>query len=121
MKLRLLSGATARVVEIAEVRVLESVREGYEPAVRPRAGGEALERQPARGGATGPRMAAAVGRGLVIRREERCFGCHVQAQALMGQAVALEQGYRVSMPAMRALTDFMRKQQTPDGHPGLES
>ena len=31
VKLRLLSGATARVVEIGEVRVLESVREGYEP------------------------------------------------------------------------------------------
>jgi hypothetical protein len=33
----------------------------------------------------------------------------------MGQAVALERDYRVSMPAMRALTDFMRKKQTPEG------
>jgi hypothetical protein len=39
----------------------------------------------------------------------------VQAQALMGQAVALEKQYRVSVPAMRALSDLMRKAQTPEG------
>jgi hypothetical protein len=33
----------------------------------------------------------------------------------MGQAVALEKGYRVSIPAVKWLADFMRKQQTPEG------
>ena len=115
VKLRILSGASERVVEIAEVRVLESVREGYEPLFN-----RAPEAKLSRGG---PREAAQ--RGLEWLQQSavdwssggrnECFGCHVHAQALMGQAVALEQGYRVSMPAMRALTDFMRKQQTPEG------
>jgi hypothetical protein len=113
IKLRLLSGATARVVEIAEVRVLESVREGYEPL---------FSRMPeAKLSKGSPREAAQ--RGLEWLQQSavdwstqrNCFGCHVQSQALMGQAVALEQGYRVSMPAMRALTDFMREQQKPTG------
>ncbi len=111
VKLRVLSGASPRVVEIAEVRVLESVREGYEPL---------FNRVPdAKLWKGGPREAAQ--RGLewlqqsAVNWSTNCFGCHVHAQALMGQAVALDQGYRVSMPAMRALTDFMRKQQTPEG------
>ncbi len=111
VKLRVLSGASPRVVEIAEVRVLESVREGYEPL---------FDRVPeAKLSKGSPREAAQ--RGLewlqqsAVNWSSDCFGCHVHAQALMGQAVALEQGYRVSMPAMRALTDFMRKKQTPEG------
>jgi von Willebrand factor type A domain-containing protein len=115
VKLRLLSGATARVVEIAEVRVLESVREGYGPL---------FDRVPdAKLWKGSPREAAQ--RGLEwlqqsavdwsAKRSDPCFGCHVQAQALMGQRVALEQGYRVSMPAMQALVDMMHEQQTPEG------
>lgn len=115
VKLRLLSGASPRVVEIAEVRVLESVREGYEPL---------FSRSPeAKLSKGSPREAAQ--RGLEWLQQSalnwstggrnECFGCHIHAQALMGQAVALEQGYRVSMPAMQALADFMRKKQTPEG------
>lgn len=115
VKLRLLSGASPRVVEIAEVRVLESVREGYVPL---------FDRMPdAKLSKGSPREAAQ--RGLEWLQQSalnwstggrnECFGCHVHAQALMGQAVALEQGYRVSMPAMQALVDFMRKKQTPEG------
>ena len=115
VKLRVLSAASPRVVEIAEVRVLESVREGYEPLFN-----RVPEAKLSKGG---PREAAQ--RGLEWLQQSamnwstggrnECFGCHVHAQALMGQAVALEQGYRVSMPAMQALADFMRKQQTPEG------
>lgn len=113
VKLRLLSSASERVVEIAEVRVLESVRERHAPL---------FDRLPeAKLSKGSPREAAQ--RGLEWLQQStvnwsadrRCFGCHVQAQALMGQAVALEQGYRVSLPAMQALTDFMRTQQTPMG------
>jgi von Willebrand factor type A domain-containing protein len=117
VKLRVLSGATARVIEIAEVRILESTREGYVPL---------FEREPrVKFWKGSPRQAAQ--RGLDWLQQsavdwahppDGCFGCHVQAQALMGQAVALKQEYRVSLPAMRALTDLMRTKTTPEGRIG---
>jgi hypothetical protein len=117
VKLRLLSGATARVVEIAEVRILESSREGYVPL---------FDREPrVKFWNRSPREAAQRGLDWLQQsavnwapRNDGCFGCHVQAQALMGQAVALKQDYRVSLPAMRTLTDVMRKKTTPEGRIG---
>ncbi len=115
VRLRLLSGASPRVVEIAEVRILESVREGYTPLYS--------RASIAAAGKGSPREAAQ--RGLEWLQQSAvnwssggrndCFGCHVHAQALMGQAVALENGYRVSKSGMQALADFMRKKQTPEG------
>ena len=119
VKLRLLSGATRRVVEIAEVRVLESAREGYEPLFTREPGVEHWKGS--------PREAAQ--RGLDWLQQaandwasptQPCFGCHVHAQALMGQSVALENDYRVSLPAMRALSDLMRGRVTPEGAIALQ-
>ncbi|MGH7511426.1 MAG: VWA domain-containing protein [Gemmatimonadales bacterium] len=120
VKLRLIAGATARVVEIAELRVLESAREGYVPL---------FEREPrVKFWKGSPRQAAQ--RGLDWLQQsavnwqpppDGCFGCHVQAQSLMGQAVALKQGYRVSVPGMQVLTDLMRKQTTPEGRIGQQA
>jgi hypothetical protein len=113
VKLRLLSGATKRVVEIAEIRVLESVRDGYPPLFVREPGAKLWKGS--------PREAAQRGLDWLQQAandwssDKKCFGCHIQSQVLMGQAVALEKGYRVSMPAMQALTDFMRTQQTPEG------
>ena len=117
VKLRLLSGATRRVVEIAEVRILESAREGYVPLFDREARVKLWKGS--------PREAAQ--RGLDWLQQsavnwapppDGCFGCHVQAQALMGQTVALENGYRVSLPAMQTLTALMRKQTRPEGRIG---
>jgi hypothetical protein len=114
VKLRLLSGATKRVVEIAEVHVLESIRDGYEPLFTREPGVKLWKGS--------PREAAQ--RGLYWLQQastnwnfgkDGCFGCHVHAQALMGQTVALREGYRVSIPAMQALADHIRTHQTPDG------
>ena len=117
VKLRLLSGATARVVELAEVRILESSREGYVPL---------FDREPrVKLWKGSPRDAAQRGLDWLQQtavnwapRPDGCFGCHVQAQALMGQAVALKNDYRVSLAGMRALTDLMRRQTTPEGRIG---
>jgi hypothetical protein len=114
VKLRLLSGATKRVVEIAEVRILESVREGYEPL---------FAREPGASRWKGsPREAAQLGLYWLQQAstdwnfgKDGCFGCHVHAQALMGQTVALREGYRVSIPAMQALEKHIRTHQTPEG------
>ncbi len=121
VKLRILSGASARIIELAEVRVLESTREGYAPL---------FDREPrVKVWKGSPREAAQRGLDWLQQsavnwgseHSDGCFGCHVQAQALMGQAVALKQGYRVSLPAMRALTDLMRKQTTPQGRVGQQN
>jgi hypothetical protein len=120
VKLRILSGASRRIVELAEVRVLESTREGYVPL---------FDREPrAKLWKGSPREAAQ--RGLDWLQQSAvnwapppngCFGCHVQAQALMGQSIALKQGYRVSLPAMETLTALMRQQTTPQGRVGQQN
>ena len=120
VKLRLLSGSSPRVVEISEVRVMESAREGYVAL---------FEREPrAKLWAGSPREAAQRGLNWLqqsavnwARPPDGCFGCHVQAQSLMGQAVALKQGYRVSLPSMQALTELMRRQTTPAGRVGHQN
>jgi hypothetical protein len=43
-------------------------------------------------------------------RGHGCFGCHVQAQVLMGQAVAYKHGYRVNLRAMRRIYEHTRDQ-----------
>jgi hypothetical protein len=114
VKLRLMSGATGRVVEIGEVRVFESVRDGYEPLFVREPGASLWKGSPRQAAQRGLDwlQQAAVDWG---EQHDRCFGCHVQAQALMGQAVALEKDYRVSLPATKALTGLMRQRQTPAG------
>lgn len=113
VRLRVLSGASARVLEIGEVRVLEAARADYVPLFT-----RAPDVQRWKGG---PRAAAQ--RGLDWLQQSAvdwkgsngCFGCHVQSQALMGQRVALEEGYRVSMPALTALANRIHSQETPNG------
>ena len=114
VKLRLLSGATKRVVEIAELRILESVREGYEPLFAREPGVKLWKGSPREAAQRGLDwlQQAAVDWGV---QQNGCFGCHVQAQALMGQAIALRNDYHVSLPATRALLDLMYKVQTPEG------
>jgi hypothetical protein len=101
-------------LEIAEVRILEAARADYVPL---------LTRAPEAAHWKGsPRDAAQ--RGLDWLQQAavewqqgqiQCFGCHVQAQALMAQAVALKQGYHVSMPAVRALSGMVHAKQMPNG------
>lgn len=102
-------------LEMAEVRVLEAVSPGYTPL---------FERAPAAQSWKGStREAAQYGLDWLQQsasdwttvKGNDCVGCHVQAQALMGQAVALRNGYRVSLPAMRALTNLIRAKQGEDG------
>ena len=108
VKLRVLSGASKESLEMAEIRVLEALRRDYVPLFT-RAPGVKYWKG-------GPREAAQ--RGLEWLQQaapnwgkyNNCFGCHVQSQVLMGQAVALKMGYRVSMPAVRWLDDFTRGQ-----------
>jgi hypothetical protein len=114
VKLRVLSGASQRVLEIAEVRVLEAARAGYMPLFTRRPEAQRWKGSPrdaAQRGLEWLQQSAADWQ----RGGQGCIGCHVQAQALMGQEVALEKGYRVSMPAVDVLAERIRTHQTAEG------
>ena len=113
VKLRVVSGYSPKELELSEVRVFESVRDGYTPL---------FERDTAvNRWKDSPRDAAQRGLEWLQQaaadwgNEHQCVGCHVQAQALMGQAVAIEQGYRVNMRALHDLAEQIRSKQQPDG------
>lgn len=50
------------------------------------------------------------------QHDNTCFGCHVQAQTLMGLAVAQTNGYVVNSGALRELAVYTRALQDTDGH-----
>ncbi len=108
VKLTILSGYERPVVEIAEIRVREANRRGYMPL---------FVRAPmVKHWQGSPREAAQRGLDWLQHaaptwvKKNGCFGCHVQSQVLMGQAVALEHGYRVNMRSVRLLDEHTRGQ-----------
>lgn len=108
VKLTILSGYERPVVEIAEIRVREANRRGYTPL---------FVRAPmAKHWKGSPREAAQRGLDWLQHaaptwvKNKGCFGCHVQSQVLMGQAVALKHGYRVNMRSVRLLDEHTRGQ-----------
>lgn len=112
VKLRVLSGASDHGLEIGEVRVLEAARDGYVPL---------FTRDPEVKKWDGsPRQAGQFGIDYLQQsatawpKEHKCFGCHVQSQAIMGQAIALRHDYRISLDALRALEASARQYQEND-------
>jgi hypothetical protein len=108
VKLKILSGYESLVLEIAEIRVREANRTGYTPL---------FVRAPmVKHWKGSPREAAQRGLDWLQHaaptwvEDHGCFGCHVQSQVLMGQAVALKHGYRVNMRSVRLLEEHVRGQ-----------
>ena len=114
VKLRVLSGASQRVLEIAEVRVLEAARDGYIPLFTRAPGAHSWKGSPREGAQRGldwlQQSAVDWDEGA-----QECVGCHVQALAIMGQQVALEKSYRVSFPALDMLVNRIRVRETAEG------
>ena len=107
VKLRILSGAKDSL-EIAEIRILEALRRDYLPLAARAPGVKYWKdspREAAQRGLEWLQQAA-----IDWTRRNPCFGCHVQSQVLMGQAIALKQGYRVNLGSVRALDDHVRSQ-----------
>ncbi len=113
VKLRVLSSGEKGVLEIGKIQVTEGSRPGY-VALRARhpeiAGWKTSARFAAQHGIEWLQPAA-----LEWQNQNQCFGCHVQAQAAMGLAVAKRNGYLVSQAAVQELTDYMRLLQDTDG------
>lgn len=53
---------------------------------------------------------------MMWQEHNKCFGCHVQAQTMMGLAVAQTNNYVVNAATLRALVDFTCLKQDKDGH-----
>jgi prenyltransferase/squalene oxidase-like repeat protein len=49
------------------------------------------------------------------QKNNKCFGCHIQAQSVMGLAVARRNGYVVNDGVIKELSTFTQSQQKPDG------
>lgn len=113
VKLRLLSGVSPKGLEAAEVRVLEAAREGYVPLFTRKPDVKSWEGSPRQAGQiaiTWLEQAA-----TDWSRVHQCFGCHVQSQAIMGEATALRHDYHVNMDSLRFLTATTRRYQETDG------
>jgi hypothetical protein len=108
VKLVARSGTSPQALELAELRVLEAQQPGYTPLFTRAplvARWKGSPREAAQRGLDWLQQAAPV-----WINKNNCFGCHVQAQVLMGQAVAFKHDYRVNMRSVRALYDHTRGQ-----------
>ena len=108
VKLRILSGHAPEGLEIAEVRVLENDGFGYTPLFTRAPLAKFWKGSPREGAQRGLDWLQQAG--PVWISEHGCFGCHVQAQVLMGQAVAHKHGYRVHLGSVRRLYDYTKEQ-----------
>jgi hypothetical protein len=100
-------------VEIGKIRVLEAQRPGYQALV--------VRHPDLQDWKNSPRHAAQRGidwlqpAAIQWQKDHGCFGCHIQAQAVMGLAVAQKNDYVVSDRILKQLNEFTESQQKPDG------
>jgi hypothetical protein len=109
VKLKVLSGHSPGALEIAEVRVLEADRRGYIPLFARAPMVKHWKGSPREGAQRGLdwlQHAAPTWK----NKNGLCFGCHVQSQVLMGQAVALKHQYRVNRRSVEELDNQIRSQ-----------
>jgi len=113
VKLRVTAGPDP-AVKIGEVEIIEGTRPGYRSM---------LARHPEIAKWKGSvRYAAQAGidwlepASMDWQNQQRCFGCHVQAQTLMGLSVAQSNNYVVSARTAHDLVAFTRSKQDTDGH-----
>lgn len=100
-------------VEIGDVRVLEAQRPGYNAL--------AVRHPDLADWKNSPRRAAQRGidwlqpAAIKWQQDNNCFGCHIQAQTVMGLAIAKKQDYTVSDRVLNDLNTFTEQQQRADG------
>ena len=113
LKLSVLSGAQPTTLGITGIRVIEGSPIGYATL---------LARHPEiPDWKTSVRRAAQMGidwlepASMDWQKQNQCFGCHVQAQTLMGLSVAMRNRYVVSPSCVQDIVAFMRTKLAQDG------
>ncbi len=113
VKLRVVAGPDA-ALKIGEVQIIEGNRPGYSTllARHPEiAKWKSSVRYAAQAGIDWLEPAS-----MEWQTNSRCFGCHVQAQTLMGLSVAQSNNYVVNARTAHDLVEFTRSKQDTDGH-----
>jgi outer membrane protein OmpA-like peptidoglycan-associated protein len=113
VKLRVVAGSDG-ALKIGEVQIIEGTRPGYSSmlARHPEiAKWKHSVRYAAQAGIDWLEPAS-----MDWQNSQHCFGCHVQAQTLMGLAVAQGNNYIVSTRTADELAAFTRSKQHADGH-----
>jgi len=103
--LRILSGHAPEGLEVAEVRVIESDGGNYTPLFERMPLAKLWKGSPREGAQRGLDWLQQAGATWI--KHNGCFGCHVQSQVLMGQAVAYKHDYRVNLKSMWELYDHV--------------
>ncbi len=115
IRLRLVSGRSPDRLALAETRVFEGRRDGYAPLAERRPSVAEWKKS--------PRQAAQLGLDWLGQaapdwdRKNQCFGCHVQAQVLMGQAIGVKNGFFVDGDSFELLERATRRYQIRDQGP----
>jgi len=113
VKVRLVSGPPDNV-QLRQIQIIEASRPGYDPLLTRHpdlAKWKASVRHAAQRGIDWLEPAAGD-----WQEHKKCYGCHVQAQTMMGLAIAQTNNYVVNADTLRALADFTRTKQDDDGH-----
>ncbi len=113
LRVRIVSGRSPERIALSELRVFEAARPGYTPLA---------EREPTVAQwKMSPRQAAQLGLDWLGQaapdwdHTNKCFGCHVQAHVLLGQAIGLKNGYVVDEESFALLERKIRGYQGLDG------
>jgi outer membrane protein OmpA-like peptidoglycan-associated protein len=113
VKVRVDSGPR-QTLQLSQIQIIEGARPGYSSL---------LARHPELlNWGTSTRHAAQKGidwlepTAIKWQHDQTCFGCHVQAQTLMGLSVAQTNSYVVNRRALRQLASYTRVLQDSDGH-----
>jgi outer membrane protein OmpA-like peptidoglycan-associated protein len=113
LKLNLVSGGQAATLGIGEIQVIEGSTSGYtslQARYPDMLNWKYSVRHAAQKGIDWLQPAS-----VDWQKQNQCFGCHVQAQTLMGLSVAQDNHYVVSQSCVRDLVEFMRSRQDEDG------
>ncbi|HYA62925.1 MAG TPA: OmpA family protein, partial [Candidatus Sulfotelmatobacter sp.] len=113
VKLRIISGAPDNV-QLRQVQIIEGSQPGYDSLLARHSDltkWKASVRHAAQRGIDWLEPAAGD-----WQEHKRCYGCHVQAQTMMGLSIAQTNNYVVNADTLRSLADFTRVKQDDDGH-----
>ena len=113
LKLAIRSGTARFGLELAEVQALEAELPGYVPLAARSPVMTGWTRSPHRAAQRGLEYLQSASTDWQARG--RCFGCHVQGQAIMGLSVAKTNDYVVDDRCLANLVTFTRQKQRPDG------
>jgi outer membrane protein OmpA-like peptidoglycan-associated protein len=113
VKLRILSSFQAGALEIGELQIIEGQGRGYVPLATRFPSMLSWAHSPRRGAQLGVEWLESAS--IDWQVEHKCFGCHAQAQVIMGLSVAKQNDYLVAEKALQDLVAFTQRSQNQDG------